>query len=193
MTNMKIILGSSSEGRRLVMQELGFDFDVLAPDINEKAIRRETPEELVMAIAEAKTEALLAKIKKPAILITSDQVVFCKGVILEKPVSEDEARRFLRGYTHTPAQTIGAVVVTNTVTGKQFKAPQTSKIYFKPLPEDVIERHIKSGAALRGAGGFQIHDPELLHYVDHIEGTLDSATGLSKELVTRLITEATRS
>lgn len=186
---MKIILGSSSEGRKLIMEELGLSFAILAPDIDEKAIRRDTPEELVMAIAEAKAEALVSKVKESAIIITSDQVVLCQGEILEKPRSKDEAREFFGKYVKLPAETIGAVVVTNTTTGKRVKGIQKAKIYFKPLPKDVIERHIESGKALRGAGGFQIHDGELKNYIDRIEGTFDSATGLSKELVLSLIKE----
>lgn len=189
MKKIKIILGSSSEGRKLVMEELGFQFETLLPDIDEKAIRRNTPEELVMAIAKSKTKALIPKITESAILITSDQVVLCQGEILEKPCSKEEARKFLEKYIKFPAETIGAVVVTNTATGKSARGIQKSKIYFKPLPQDVIERHIANGKAFRGAGGFQIHDTELKDYIDRIEGTFDSATGLSKELVLRLIKE----
>lgn len=189
---MKIILGSSSEGRKLVMEELGFQFETVSPDIDEKAIRRNTPEELVMAIAEAKAEVLIPKITESAILVTSDQVVLCQGEILEKPRTKEEAREFFGRYAKFPAETIGAVVVTNTATGKCAKGIQRSKVYFKSLPQDVTERHIASGKALRGAGGFQIHDAELRGYIDRIEGSFDSATGLSKELVLRLIKEVSR-
>lgn len=185
----RIILGSSSEGRKIIMEELGFQFEILSPDIDEKSIRRNTSEELVTAIAEAKTNALIPKITEPAILITSDQVVLCQGEILEKPRSKKEAREFLDKYAEFPVETVGAIVVTNTFSGKRAKGIQKSKIYFKPLPQEVIERHIESGKALRGAGGFQIHDKELKNYIDRIDGTLDSATGLSKELVLRLIKE----
>ena len=171
------------------MEELGLPFEILVPDIDEKAIRRDTAEELVIAIAEAKANELVPKVNEPAILITSDQVVLCQGEILEKPRSKEEARKFLGKYMKFPAETIGAVVVTNTATGKRGKGIQRAKIYFKLLPEDVVERHIESGKALRGAGGFQVHDPELKNYIDYIEGTFDSVTGLSKELVLKLIKE----
>ncbi len=64
---MKIILGSSSSGRKMVMEELGkelgFDFDVMIPDIDEKTIRLDNPRELVMAIAHAKTETNFFEIR----------------------------------------------------------------------------------------------------------------------------------
>lgn len=188
---MKIILGSSSPGRRLIMDELshelGLKFEIMSPDIDEKLIRRNDPSELVMAIANAKADALVMKMKEPSILITSDQVVLYKNKIREKPVDEKEAREFLQSYTNVHLETLGAVVVVNTETHKRMSGLQKSKIYFKPLPKEIIDEHIKSGSSLRGAGGFSIQDPILKDYIDHIEGGFDSATGLSKELVKKLI------
>jgi septum formation protein len=192
---MKTILGSSSAGRKLIMdelaQELGIDFKIMSPDIDEKAIRHNKPSDLVMAIANAKADALLSVIKEPAILICSDQVVLYKGQVREKPVNEKEAREFLLSYKDTGPETLGAVVVVNTETGKRASGLQTSKICFKPFPIDIINEHINSGMALRGAGGFSIQDPILRDYTDHIDGGFDSATGLSKELVKKLIKEVT--
>ncbi|MFA6272988.1 MAG: Maf family protein [Candidatus Paceibacterota bacterium] len=190
---MKIILGSSSAGRKLIMNELAqkfiFDFEVMSPDINEKAIRSDSPSDLVMAIANAKADVLVSKIKEPAILICSDQVVLYGGKIREKPVDEMEAREFLQSYKTVHPETLGAVVIVNTKTGKRASGLQKSKVYFKPLPKKIIDEHIETGMSLRGAGGFVINDPILKDYIDHIEGGFDSASGLSKELVKRLIVE----
>jgi len=188
---MKIILGSSSAGRKLIMnelaKELGFTFEVMSPDIDEKAIRFDEPKDLVMAIANAKADALVSRIKEPAILICSDQVVLFQNKIREKPINEKEARKFMESYADVHPETIGAIVAVNTETGKRASGLQRSKIYFKPLPENIIAEHIKSGMALHGAGGFCLHDPILKDYIDKIEGGYDSALGLSKELVKELI------
>lgn len=190
---MKIILGSSSIGRQLIMnelsKELGFTFEVMSPDIDEKAIRFDNPSDLVMTIANAKADALVLKIKEPSILICSDQVVLYDNKIREKPIDENEAREFLQSYGNIHPETIGAIVVVNTENGKRAGAIQTSKIHFKPLPDEIIDGHINSGLALSGAGGFSIHDPILKDYIDYVEGGFDSATGLSKELVKKLVIE----
>jgi len=190
---MKIILGSSSAGRKFVMNELaqecGFVFDVMSPDIDEKAIRFDDPKDLVMAIANAKADALVSKIKEPAILICSDQVVVFEGKIREKPVDAIQARDFLKSYETAHPETLGALVVVNTQTGQRVSGFQNTKVFFKQLPEDVINAHIESGASLSGAGGFVVHDPTLKDYTDHIEGGFDAACGLSKELVKKLVSE----
>jgi len=190
---MKIILGSSSAGRKLIMKELseefGFTFEVMSPDIDEKSIRHDNPSDLVMAIANAKADALVSKIKEPAILICSDQVVLYDNNIREKPIDEKEAKEFLQSYENIHPETIGAVVVVNTENSKRAGAIQMSKIHFKTLPNEIIDGHINSGLALSGAGGFLIHDPILKNYIDYVEGGFDSATGLSKELVKKLVAE----
>ncbi|XP_027333888.1 maf-like protein DDB_G0281937 isoform X2 [Abrus precatorius] len=124
-SSYKIILGSSSIARRKILSEMGYEFTTMTADIDEKSIRKETPEELVMALAEAKAEAILQRLPlddylkdaKPTLLITSDQVVVYEGVIREKPSSKEEARQFLKDYSGRHAATVGSVLVTNLKTG----------------------------------------------------------------------------
>lgn len=186
---MKIILGSTSEGRKIVMKELGFEFETMSPDIDEKAIRKNNPRELVMAIAQAKADILVPKIKEPAFLIVSDQVVLYEGKIREKPIDETQARAFLESYANAFAETVGAVVVVNTKTGKRAGGLQQAKVHFRPFPKAFIDEYIKTGGPFKGAGGVQVHDPILKPFIERIEGSFDSLTGLSKDLVKKLIKE----
>ncbi|XP_025012614.1 7-methyl-GTP pyrophosphatase isoform X2 [Ricinus communis] len=104
-SSVKIILGSSSVARRKILAEMGYEFTVTSADIDEKCIRKEKPEELVMALAEAKADAIIAKLQadnnqeKDAelILAAADTVVVYEGAIREKPSSEEEARQFMKG------------------------------------------------------------------------------------------------
>ncbi|MBI2409924.1 Maf family protein [Candidatus Kaiserbacteria bacterium] len=96
---MKIILGSSSKYRKRVLEENGYKFGIMIPDIDEKKIRTEDPYELPLMIAEAKAAALIPKIPDPALLITSDQIVVCDRQVYEKPQTEEEARSFLQKYS----------------------------------------------------------------------------------------------
>lgn len=50
-----LILGSQSKYRKGVLEELGYKFDTLSADIDEKAIRDSDPSELVLKIGRAKT------------------------------------------------------------------------------------------------------------------------------------------
>ena len=186
---MKIILGSQSKCRQNVLKRMGYDFSVMSADIDEKSIRHENPADLVLLIAQAKTDVLLSKIQEPAILITSDQIILFNGQIREKPVDEQQAYEFLKTSHLHPVETVGAMVVTNTQTGKSVHGLQKGRVYFKPISEGVILSHIKSGGALRGAGGFIIDDPIFAPFIEKMEDSMDNVMGLDSELIEKLIQE----
>ncbi|KAK4753464.1 hypothetical protein SAY87_022262 [Trapa incisa] len=62
-TAFKLILGSSSIARRKILAEMGYEFTLMSADIDEKGIRKDKPEELVMALAEAKADAIISKVQ----------------------------------------------------------------------------------------------------------------------------------
>lgn len=187
---MKIILGSKSLGRKQILTKMGYEFAVLDPNIDEKSIRNDDPKKLVTTLALAKAMALLPKIDEAAILITSDQVVRCNGKILEKPKDKDEAREFLYMYTQHPAETITAVTVTNTLSKKQTLGIDVAKIWFHPIPENMIEQIANQEYVVTCAGGFSLDDLLLKKYIANIEGAPDSIIGLPMELTKQLIIEA---
>jgi len=138
------------------MEQMGYQFETLAADLDESSIRFKNPEELTLALAQAKADILKAKISEPAILITSDTVVVCKGEILEKPVDEEMARKYLRGYNDFPVEAITSLVVVNTETGKEVSGVDVSKIFFFPFSEEEINELIEEGTVYRLAGGFTV-------------------------------------
>jgi len=184
---MNLILGSQSVGRKKVLTDAGYRFTIMPADIDEKSIRSDNYELLPILIARAKAEKLIPQIAKPSILITSDQIVVCNGELREKPVSESQARHYLQSYNFYPAQTNTAVVVTNTLTGKQAKRLDISKTYFKSLTKDKIDEIINSGKSMNTAGGFLSEDPLFIPLIDRIEGDPTGVLGLPLELTRELI------
>ncbi|XVE56055.1 hypothetical protein DITRI_Ditri03aG0206200 [Diplodiscus trichospermus] len=194
----KIILGSSSIARRKILAEMGYEFTLMSADIDEKGIRKEKPEELVMALAEAKAEAILQRLPigdyvkeaESTLLITSDQVVVYEGTVREKPANEKEAREFIKGYSGGHAATVGSVLVTNLKTGFRKGEWDRVEIYFHEIPDEIIEKLIEEGTVLHVAGGLIIEHPLIKPYVKQVVGTTDSVMGLPKALTEKLIKEA---
>lgn len=186
---MKIILGSQSKGRKKMLEEMGYEFEVMSVDIDEKSIRFDDPKVLTLALARTKADALKSQISESAILITSDQVVLWNGKIIEKPENTEQVKEFLRGYNISPAETVTAVVVTNTKTGKQAEGVDIAKVYFNPFTEEEINEIIKEGRVFNLAGGFTVDGPIWEKHIKKIEGTRDSVIGLPKDLTERLIRE----
>ncbi len=184
---MKIILGSKSQGRRDVLTEAGYDFEVVTSDFDEKSIRDADPEKLVLKLANAKADAILPKINEPALLIAADQVAVCNGVVLEKPETTEQAREYIRGYNTHPMVTICALVVVNTRTGKRAEGIDIAKVYFNPISESAIEEAIADGRVMHCAGAMRCEDGPLAVYTEHFEGTKDSTSGMPLVLLRKLI------
>ena len=187
---MKIILGSASKGRREVLERMGYDFEIMTAGIDEKAIRDTDPKKLTLRLAHAKADALLSKIFEPALLITSDQVVYWNGNIHEKPESPERARENLKNYVAHPVETVTAVVVTNTLTKQRLEGIDVAKVVFSPIPDDVIQKTIDEGDVFTRAGGFNIEDPLLQGFIQKIEGEKESIIGLPKTLTEALLQKA---
>lgn len=187
---MKIILGSSSKYRRAVLESNGYTFEVMSPDIDEKTIRTQDYYQLPLLLARAKAKALVPRISEEALVITADQVVVCNGDLHEKPKDAEEARDFLKKYGNRyPAETVSALVVTNTKNGKRGEGVDIAKTYYNFIPDAAIEEFVEKGDPYSKAGGFAIQSPILQPYQDRIEGAEDSIMGMPLELLEKLIKE----
>ncbi|KAF5445112.1 hypothetical protein F2P56_034189 [Juglans regia] len=195
----KIILGSSSIARRTILAEMGYEFTIMTADIDEKCIRKDKPEDLVMALAEAKADAIISKLQiinhqekdvEQTILIAADTVVVYEGVVREKPSSKEEARQYLKDYSGSHAATVGSVLVTNLKTGFRKGEWDRVEIYFHEIPDEIIEKLIEEGIVLNVAGGLIIEHPLILPFVKQVVGTTDSVMGLPKALTDKLLREA---
>ncbi|QHO05097.1 Maf-like protein [Arachis hypogaea] len=198
-SSYKIILGSSSVARRKILSEMGYEFTKMTADIDEKSIRKETPEELVMALAEAKANAIISKLQTTSnqervdesmILIAADTVVVYDGVVREKPSSKEEAQQFLKDYSGGHAATVSSVLVTNLKTGFRKGEWDRVDIYFNEIPNEIIEKLVDEGVTLNVAGGLLIEHPSILPFVREVVGTTDSVMGLPKAVTERLLKEA---
>ncbi|KAJ1697038.1 hypothetical protein LUZ63_005550 [Rhynchospora breviuscula] len=198
-TSFQLILGSSSVARRKILAEMGYKFDVMTANIDEKSIRREKPEELVLVLAEAKADAIMSRINisdyrkdgvDPTLLITSDIVVVHNGIIKEKPTSKEEASQFLKGYSGGHVSTVGSVVVTNLKSEKRCSAVDIAEVYFHEIPDEVIQNLIDEGVVFNVAGGLLLEHPLVLPFVEAVVGSTDSVMGLHKALTEKLIHDA---
>ena len=196
LATVPLILGSGSASRRQILNELGLSFSVEKPDIDERAIRRERPADLVLALGLAKAAALCegergaALRAKGALVLTGDQVVVCNGAILEKPEDEAEARRFIASYGEHPPSTVGSCVVTDAATGRQWHTVDEASVIFDPIPDATVAALLKEGEVFYCAGGLMVEHPLVQPHVRRMEGTMDSVMGLSKASVVRLLAEA---
>src|SRR5690349_15759193 len=100
----KLILASGSPRRRELLEEAGYNFDVVVPLPTAECgvCSRESPAELVARLAYEKTADVARRIGN-GLVIGCDTVAECEGQILGKPPDIALARRMLellRGREH---------------------------------------------------------------------------------------------
>jgi septum formation protein len=190
---MSLILGSQSPWRKQILDEMGLQFEVVVPDVDEKSFRVDDPFELTQTLAMMKSLAVRRIIgdRRDALVLTSDQVVVVGGIIREKPRDADEARMFLRSYRSLPAECVTAVYGFATyATGKRGQAvmmTDRAKVYFRDLSIEAVEHIIDDGVIFSCAGGFAAGHPSFDPYIERIEGTRDSAMGMPKKCVESIL------
>ncbi len=186
---MKIILGSASPRRKKLLADWGYEFQVLNPNIDEKAIRSADLRVLPIKVSAAKAEALAKQISEPAILITCDTIVLHGKELYEKPRDEADARRMLQSYGSNPVEVICGMTVVNTATGKSAQGVDSAKVYFHEIPHRLIEDMIHHGPIFDFAGAFHPEYPPQMPYIVHMEGKEGTVMGLPRELTEKLIRE----
>lgn len=192
----KLVLGSKSWSRRTLLTELGVpELSVVVADIDERAITADTPRELVLAIGRAKARAIVAsKAVTPVspdlgktLLVCGDSVVTHKSQILGKPTDKDHARSILKSYASAPATTVSSVVVVDMHTQMHWAGVDEAEVYFREMPEAVIEDLIENGGSMESAGGLRIEHPDVARYTECIIGEKSAVMGFPQGLAGALL------
>jgi predicted house-cleaning NTP pyrophosphatase (Maf/HAM1 superfamily) len=74
-------------------------------------------------------------------------------------------------------------VVTHTATGLRQQGVDRATVWFRWIPEAVIDQVIARGEVFAHAGGFSITDPLLQAYIERVGGTAESVIGLPTALM----------
>ena len=88
-----LVLASGSRYRKALVERLGLPFEALSPDVDETALRDETPADTALRLSLAKARAAA---HRGELIIGADQVASCEGRRYGKPGSHDNAARQLR-------------------------------------------------------------------------------------------------
>jgi len=153
---LPLILGSGSKYRREILDKLHLKYDVVKPDIDESAIVSESPQQLVGRLAEAKARAVEHRMThEQAIIIGSDQVAVCDGLILGKPGNAENAVKQLQGFVGKTVTFYTGLAVLNTATQQCDVRVVPFDVEFRQLAIDEIERYVELERPFDCAGSFK--------------------------------------
>jgi septum formation protein len=149
-----LILASTSPYRRGLLERLRLPFVAEAPGVEELARPGEAAAALALRLAQAKAVAV-ARRRARAVVIGSDQVAECQGRVLGKPGTAERAREQLALASGTTVvfHTAVAVVHADGVTCETHT--DLTRVRFRRLGAEEIERYVELDAPLDCAGSFR--------------------------------------
>jgi septum formation protein len=180
----ELILASSSPRRQELLREIGIPFQVHAANINEDQITDEAPSAYALRLAREKAEAVAVQYPQSYVL-GADTIVVVDGEVLGKPKSHADAVRMLRLLSGRSHEVTTAVSVVAPGTLAETRA-STTKVYFRELAEDEIQRYVAGGEPMDKAGAYAIQGGASL-WTDRIEGEFSNVVGLPLSLVTDML------
>lgn len=186
---MRLVLASSSPRRRELLSDLGLQFEVIKPAIDENHLDGETPIFYVNRMSREKASAVAQQLHDPGVVVlAADTVVLAADTIglqgsdriLGKPDNPDHARRMLQQLREQPHTVYTAF--------RLLRIDQRGEIYLhddliatevimRDYTDDEIEAYIKSGDPFDKAGGYAIQN-RAFHPVSEIVGCYTNVVGL---------------
>ncbi|WP_073603550.1 Maf family protein [Vibrio aerogenes] len=177
MTTSQLFLASASPRRKELLTQLGYQFEILVSDIEEKRKEHESPEAYVSRLSVEKADACLKQTKLPqAVILGADTIVVTAGKeILEKPDNFAHSHQMLRLLSGSCHEVMTAITVMNSHHSETMLVK--TKVWFKDLSEQDIEQYWLSGEPCDKAGSYGIQGIGG-KFVTRIEGSYHAVVGL---------------
>jgi septum formation protein len=179
-----IVLASASPRRADLLTQLGLEFDVVAPEIDESALAGEDASAYVRRLALEKAAAVPAGAE--AMVIAADTTVDLGGEILGKPADDRHARQMLEalsGRTHRVHTGVAVRLGDRTVSDVC-----TTLVTFVPLSGSAIDWYVATGEPIGKAGAYAVQGAGGV-FVQRIRGSVSNVVGLPLHALARLAAE----
>jgi len=149
-----LVLASRSPRRYDLMTGMGFEFEVVpASEEAERRAQHDNPFLLPEIAASFKCEEVSTRLTCSTV-IAADTVVIVDNTILNKPVDDKQAFRFLEslsGRTHT---VVTGLAIQNRSAGIDVSASESTRVTFRRLDADEIKNYINTGEGRDKAGSY---------------------------------------
>ena len=169
-----MILASGSPRRQEILKEVGFNFKVIVPEIEEVS-KEEEPVKKILDISRKKAMSVEEKYTNEYVL-SADTVVVVDDKILGKPKNVEEAREYLSLLSGREHEVITAYTFMSIEKNFFLSDYSVSKVKFYKLDEETINWYIETGEYKDKAGAYGIQGKGRV-LVENINGDFFSIMG----------------
>ena len=172
---MQVILASASPRRLALLQQIGIEATVCPADFDEVSGSAVQAEDVVLANAAGKCQAVV-KIKGDSLpVIAADTVVVAEGVILGKPQDAEDAVVMLKQLSGKTHKVLTGIAVS--YAGEMLAEVCETKVVFRDLTDEEIKNYVATGEPLDKAGAYGIQGKGAV-LVEKIDGCYNNVVGL---------------
>lgn len=170
----RLILASSSPRRRELLAQLGLEFDIYSPDIDESVQAGENIAAYVERLACAKAQAVIERFAD-AVVIAADTSVGIDGGILAKPECKAHAFEMWQQLSARKHDVFSGVCVR---TKQQISSIVVrTEVEFQALTAADMEAYWATGEPIGKAGGYAIQGIAA-RYIPTLHGSYSNVVGL---------------
>ncbi len=146
-----LILASSSEFRRQLLQKLLIPFNSISPKIDETPLADEKPHETALRLAQEKAKKIGGEYPH-ALVIGCDQVATLDGEQLGKPLNHQNATKQLQLMNGREVKFHSALCLFNAATGNMQAEVVPYLVRFRKLTDEQIESYLNKEQPYQCAG-----------------------------------------
>ncbi len=189
----QLVLASSSPRRKELVASLGLSLPVyiLSSDADESVPSDWAPAHIVEQLALRKAHATAAILKERreenhSLVVGADTIVVVDGRVLGKPKDREDALSMLRSLQGREHEVYTGVACVVAETGAETSAHRMTKVYMKPMQDEVLKRYIATGEPDDKAGAYGIQGLGAT-LVEKIDGCYFNVVGLPVSLLSDML------
>lgn len=172
-----LLLASASPRRRELLELLGFTFEVVPSDVDERCNQGEMPESFALRLATEKAMAVRYENLHGRLVIAADTIVYSDNEILGKPKNSTEAKKMLRKLRGRSHVVLTAIALRNGLGEQIFEDVCNTEVRLRDFTDDEIDSYVASGDPLDKSGAYGIQNGTFRPAIP-VHGCLANVIGL---------------
>ena len=153
MSDVRVVLASSSPRRRELLSMIGIPHEVMPADIDERYLPGEDPPAHAERLAREKASVAAAR-APDALVVAADTIVVVDGDVLGKPRDREDATAMLRRLSGRSHIVHTAVAVS--FASREASGVESPGVTFRALDDEHISAYIGTGEPMDKAGAYGI-------------------------------------
>ena len=174
--NFRLILGSKSPRRHVLLRDMGFEFESISIDCDETYPLDLPVQEVALYLAKKKAAQYVSLLPQDSVLITADTIVRVNHQILGKPSGREEAIEMLQRISGSCHQVTTGICLSSRSNNYSFD--DTTGVYFRKLSLKEITWYVENYKPFDKAGAYGIQEWIGMTGIDRIEGSYFNVMGL---------------